>query len=188
MTLYHNRWKKLISLLTQFFIEQLSLSILLTADENILLNNFTKMLIASSISMVIGNILIHIVIPFFSVSFYERKKIYRYTEHGENLYVYKIWSNLIRKMNIKIIFAILFIIIFWIVNFYITLGFTAVWKVQRITFIMCFLLTIALDLIVGEVIMEGICAFFFSKRKKYNLVRNIGEIFNRYRIYRTLYP
>ena len=188
LTLYHNRWKKLISLLTQFFIEQLSLSILLTDDENILLNNFVKMLIASSISMVIGNVVIHIVIPFFSVSFYERKKIYRYAEHGENLYVYKIWSNLVRKMNIKVIFAILFITIIWIVNFYITLGFTAVWKVQRITFIMCFLLTIALDLVVGEVIIEGICAFFFSKRKKYNLVRNIGEIFNRYRNYRTLYP
>ena len=188
LTLYHNRWKKLITLLTQFFLEELFLSILLTNDENILLSNISKMIVASLLAMIISNLLVHLIIPFFVMTFYERKKIYRYAEKGENLYVYKIWCELNNKMNIKTIFAIIIIVIFWILNFYITLGFTAVWKVQRVAFIVCFFITIVLDLVVGEIIMEGICALLYSKRKKYNLIRNIGEMFNRYRSYRTFYP
>ena len=91
-------------------------------------------------------------------------------------------------MKVKNVFSFIIVAIFWIINFYVTLGFTAVWKVQRTTFIVCFFMTIALDLIVGEILIEAICAFLFIKRKKYNLVRNIGELFNRYRNYRTLYP
>ena len=188
LTLYHNRWKKLILLLTQFFTEQLFLSVLLTNDENILLPNIPKMLIACLISMISANIAIHLIIPFYSMSFYDRKKMFRYAEHGENLYVFKVWSNLTRKMRVKNIFSFFVVAIFWIINFYVTLGFTAVWKVQRITFIVCFFMTIVLDLLVGEIVMEGILAFLFIKRKKYNLVRNIGEFLNRYRNYRTLYP
>ena len=66
VSLYHNRWKKLVTLLTQFFTAQLCLSIILTSDENILLSNIPKMLIASLISMIISNILMHLIIPFFS--------------------------------------------------------------------------------------------------------------------------
>ena len=188
LTLYHNRWKKLITLLTQFFIEEFFLSIILTSDENIILPNISKMLIASLISMISANILIHLIIPFFSVSFYERKKIYRYAERGENLYILKIWRNITTRMNIKTIFAIIIIVILWILNFYVTLGFTAVWKVQRNAFMICFVITLVMDLCIGEILIEGICALFFTKRKKYNLVRNIGELINRYRNYRTLYP
>ena len=188
VSLYHNRWKKLVTLLTQFFTAQLCLSIILTSDENILLSNIPKMLIASLISMIISNILMHLIIPFFSISFFERKKLYRYAEHGESLYVFKVYTNLVRKMKLKNIFAYIIIGIFWIINFYITLGFTAVWKVQRTAFIVCFFITIAMDLIAGEILIEGICAIFFIGRKKYNLVRNIGELINRYRSYRTLYP
>ena len=188
LTLYHNRWKKLILLLTQFFLYQISLSIILTSDENILLKNISKMLIASLLSVIFSNILIHSMIPFFYISFFERKKLYRSAEKGETLYVSKIWKNIVRRMNIKIIFALIIAAIFWIINFYITFGFTSVWKVQRSTFILCFIFCILIDLVILEVLIEGICAFAFSKRKKFNLVRNIGEIINRYRCYRTLYP
>ena len=188
LTLYHNRWKKLILLLTQFFIDELCLSIILTSDENILLNNITKMIIASLLSMLASNLLIHLIIPFFVVSFYNRRKMFRCAEKGEELLVLKFWSRLSKKISIKNIFAFIFIAIFWILNFYVTLGFTAVWKVQRLSFIVCFAITIIIDLVIGEVLIEGICTFFFIIRKKYNLVRNLGELINRYRNYRTLYP
>ena len=188
LTLYHNRWKKLILLLTQFFTYQLFLSVFLTNDENILLPNIPKMFIACLISMLLSNISLHLIIPFYSMSFYDKKRMFRYAEHGESLYVYKVWGNLTKKMKVKNVFSFIIVAIFWIINFYVTLGFTAVWKVQRTTFIVCFFMTIALDLIVGEILIEAICAFLFIKRKKYNLVRNIGELFNRYRNYRTLYP
>ena len=188
LTLYHNRWKKLITLLSQFYLEELFLSIILTYDENILLENISKMLIASFLAMIFSNLVIHIIIPFYIVSFFQRKKLYRCAEKRENLYLYKVWGDLSKKMIIKTIFSFIVIIIIWVLNFYITLGFTAVWKVQRTTFIVCCFITILLDLVVGEILVEGICAFFFSKRKKYNLMRNIGELINRYRNYRTLYP
>ena len=188
LNLYHNRWKKLILLVTQFFTEQLFLSVFLTNDENILLPNIPKMLIACLISMILANLSLHLIIPFYSMSFYDRKKMFRYAEHGEVLYVLKVWTSLTKKMHIKNMFSFILVAIFWIINFYVTLGFTAVWKVQRLTFIICFFMTIAMDLVVGEIAMEGICAFLFTKRKKYNLVRNIGELFNKYRNYRCLYP
>ena len=188
LTLYHNRWKKLIVLLTQFYIQQLALSIILTSDEKIIIPNFTGMILASLIAGAISNIIIYCFVFLFETDFYERIKLYRLVMAGEDLYIFKAWSSLQKKMNTKLIFGIIICVAFWIPNLYISLIFTAVWKVQRIPWIICVFFTLFLDLVVGEICVEGICAFFYRYRLTFNLIRNLGNLLNNLRRYRTMYP
>ena len=188
LTLYHNRWKKLMVLLTQFYIQQLALSIILTSNESIIASNFTGMLLASLIAGIISNIIIYCFVFLFEANFYERIKLFRLVMNGEDLYIFKVWSTLQKKMNIKLIFGIIICVVFWIPNLYISLIFTAVWKVQRNAWILCVFITLFLDLVVGEICVEGICAFFYSYRLTFNCIRNFGNFLNNLRRYRTMYP
>ena len=188
LTLFNNRWKKLIVLLTQFYIQQLALSVILTAREDIIISNLPGMIIASLLAGIISNILVYSFVFLFRTDSYERIKLFRLVLTGEDLYIFKCWSELKRIMDIKAIFGILICVIFWLGNFYITLIFTAVWKVQRIPWIICCFLTMFLDLVVGEICVEGICALLFLNRFKFNFIRNLGNSFNNLRKYRTMWP
>ena len=188
LTLFNNRWKKLMVLLTQFYIQQLTLTVYLTYDEKIVISNFVGMILASLIAGIVSNILVYMFVFLFGTDTYERMRLYRLVMSGEQLAVYKGWTRIKRINNCKVIFGIIISVIFWLGNFYMTLVFTAVWKVQRSAWIVCFIITLFLDLAVGEICVEGLCAFLYSKRLKYNLLRNIGETFNRLRSYRTMWP
>ena len=91
-------------------------------------------------------------------------------------------------MRIKAIIGIIISITFWVINMYMTLIFTAVWAFQRSGWIICFIMTLFLDLVVGEICIEGICAILYILRKKYNFWRNLGFSFNNFRRYRTMWP
>ena len=188
LTLYNNRWKKLMVLLTQFYIQQLTLTIILTADETIVLSNFPKMIIASLIAGAISNIIVYCFVFLFEVASYDRIRLFRLVMTGEDLYIFKAWSSLNKIMNTKIIFGIIICVIFWLANFYMSLIFTAVWKVQRLPWFICFLLTLFLDLVVGEICVEGICTIFYIYRLRFNFIRNLGNLLNNLRRYRTMYP
>ena len=188
LTLYHNRWKKLMVLLTQFYIQQLALTVILTSNENITISNFAGMLVASLLSGIISNILISCYVFLFSVSVYDRMRLFRFVMKGEDLSIFKSWSSLENKMRIKAIIGIIISITFWVINMYMTLIFTAVWAFQRSGWIICFIMTLFLDLVVGEICIEGICAILYILRKKYNFWRNLGFSFNNFRRYRTMWP
>ena len=83
---------------------------------------------------------------------------------------------------------IIIALIIWAANLYITLIFTAVWYVQRSAWILSFFLSVFFDLVIGELLIEGICAFLYSKRVKYDCMKNLGESLNRLRSYRTMWP
>ena len=188
LTLFHNRWKKLLVLLTQFYIQQVLLSIILTADETILITNIPGMIVASIIAGIVSNLIVCCFVILFSTDVYERMRLYRCVMSGEDLYIFKAWDRLKRNMDRKCIIGVIVCLLFWFVNFYITLIFTAVWKVQRSAWIACFIITVVLDLGAGEILIEGLCAILFCIRLKYNFWRNLGETFNRFRRFRTMWP
>ena len=188
LNLFNNRWKKLIVLLTQFYIQQLAITVILTAKESIIISNIGGMILVCLLAGIISNIIIYCFVFLFQVGFYERLKLFRLVLTGEALYIFKCWSDLKRIMHIKAIFGILICIIFWLANFYITLIFTAVWKVQKIPWLICCILTMFFDLVVGEICVEGICALLFMGRLKFNFLRNVGNALNNLRRYRTMYP
>ena len=188
LTLFNNRWKKLMVLLTQFYIQQLALTIILTADESIVFSNFPKMIIASLLAGAISNIIIYCFVFLFGTDSYDRIRLYRLVMTGEDLYIFKAWSSLNKIMNTKVIFGIIICVIFWMANFYMSIIFTAVWKVQRFPWFICFILTLFLDLVVGEICVEGICTILYIYRLRFNFIRNLGNALNNLRRYRTMYP
>ena len=188
LTLFNNRWKKLIVLLTQFYIQQLLISIILTAKETIIVTNIPGMIIASLIAGIVSNIIVCCFVFLFGTDVYERIRLYRLVMSGEDLFIFKAWAILKRVMNLKSIFGIVICVIFWLANIYVSLSFTAVWKIQRTAWIVCFVITLFLDLVVGEILIEGLCAILFCLRLKYNFWRNLGESLNRFRRYRTMWP
>ena len=188
LSLFNNRWKKLIVLLTHFYIQQLIISVFLTANESIILSNILGMILTSVIAANASNIIIYCFAFLFGVDSYDRMKLYRLVMTGHDLYIFKVWSDLQKIMKIKIIFGIIIISLFWLSNFYISLIFTAVWKAQRYPWIICFIISLFIDLVIGEIYTEVIYAILFIYRKKFNLIRNIGNKLNNLRRYRTLLP
>jgi hypothetical protein len=188
LTLFNNRWKKLMVLLTQVYTQQLIISVYLTMNEKIILSNFAGIIETSILSSVVSNLLVYCYVFLFGTSTYQRKRLYRLVINGETLIVEKAWRRLKRTMNFSIIFGIIIAVIIWAANLYITLIFTAVWWVQRSAWILSFFLSVFIDLVIGELLIEGICAFLYSKRVKYDCMKNLGESLNRLRSYRTMWP
>ena len=188
LTLFNNRWKKLTVLLTQIYIQQLIISLILTLRETIILGNILGMLLTSIIASGISDLIVYCFVFLFETSTYQRKRLYRLVMMGERLTVIKAWDRLKRIMNFSLFLGLLIVIVIWIINLYVTLIFTAVWSVQRSAWISIFVLTLFMNLVVGEFLVEGICAFCYSKRVKSDTYRRLGESLNRLRCYRTLWP
>ena len=188
LTLFNNRWKKLMVLLTQFYIQQLIISLILTYKESIILSNILGIIMTSLIAAVASDLLVYCFVFLFETSTYQRKRLYRLVMLGEGLIVEKAWGRLKRIMNFSLLFGFIIALAFWAVNLYITLIFTAVWGVQRSAWVLAFFLALFFDLVVGEFLIEGICAYSYSQRVKSNFYKRFGESLNRLRCYRTLWP
>ena len=188
LTLFNNRWKKLMVLLTQFYIQQLAISLILTLKESIVSSNVLGIIATSLIAAIASDVLVYCFVFLFGTSTYQRKRLYRLVMMGERLYVIKAWNRLKRTMNFSFFFGFLIAMAFWSTNCYISLIFTAVWKFQRSAWIICFILTLFFDLVGGELLTEGMCAYFYSKRVNSEFFRNLAESLNRLRCYRTMWP
>jgi hypothetical protein len=188
LTLFNNRWKKLMVLLTQFYIQQLVISLILTMRDNITASNILGIVVVAIIAAFISDIIVYLFVFLFQSSNYQRKRLYRLVMMGENFTVTKAWNKLKRQMNFKLFIGVIIVFGIWAVNFYLTLIFTSVWKYQRSAWIICFFISLILDLVFGEILIEGFCAFCFSRRTKSELMKIIGEGLNRLRAYRTMWP
>ena len=188
LTLFNNRWKKLMVLLTQLYMQQIVISVALTMRENIIMSNITGIFAVSILASAISDFVVYLFVFLFQSSNYQRKRLYRLVMMGENFTVMKAWTKLKRQMNFKLFFGFIIALSIWAFNFYITLIFTAVWKYQRSTWITCFFVSMIMDLIVGELLTEGFCAFCYSRRAKSVNFNVLGEGLNRLRAYRTMWP
>ncbi len=83
-------------------------------------------------------------------------------------------------------YALCFII--WGISYYVTFGFTVVWKYQNSAFYLCLIICFILEFLLFELVVELLIALFFEKRRIYNWMRTIGEFLNRIRNYRCLSP
>ena len=188
LTLFNNRWKKLMVLLTQFYIQQLVISFLLTMRENITMSNILGIIVVAIIASFISDIIVYLFVFLFQSSNYQRKRLYRLVMMGENFTVTKAWNKLKRQMNFKLFIGFIIVLAIWAINFYLTLIFTSVWKYQRSAWITCFFVSLIIDLVFGEILVEGFCAFCFSRRTKSEFMKILGEGLNRLRAYRTMWP
>ena len=169
-------------------MQQIVISVALTMRENIIMSNITGIFAVSILASAISDFVVYLFVFLFQSSNYQRKRLYRLVMMGENFTVMKAWTKLKRQMNFKLFFGFIIALSIWAFNFYITLIFTAVWKYQRSTWITCFFVSMIMDLIVGELLTEGFCAFCYSRRTKGDCMKILGEGLNRLRAYRTMWP
>ena len=105
-----------------------------------------------------------------------------------NLVILKEWEKMSFSQGCKALIGYIICFIIWIISFYVTFGFTVVWKYQNGAFYICLILCFIFDFILFEVIIEGIVALFFYKRREIKWMRFVGEFLNRLRDYRCMSP
>ena len=102
--------------------------------------------------------------------------------------ILKEWENLVCRNCGWTIVGLIINVGIWIFSLYISIGFVAVWTVQKYEWLICFGIAFFMDFVIFEVLMEVFVGLFYIKRKKVSCMRVIGEFFNQVRNYRCLSP
>ena len=189
VSLFQPRWKKLTMLITEIGLMILVISILLTIDESARIADLIKIgylfaygLVASTFS----NIVMYFIALFFHFPQNLARRLYKLVLFNGQLIVLKEWEEIAYQQGLKSIPGVIFCVIFWIISFYVGIGFTAVWHDQKFEFLISFAFAFTLNFFVMELIVEGIIALFYIGRKKYNCVKKFTYQLNRLRNFRCL--
>ncbi len=188
ISLFNKRWKKLFILLTQININMILISIILTYDSEIILKKFFKCLLCSFLTSFISNLLIYLINFMFYTSLKDRTKLFKAVINGSQLYILKLWNIIQRKNCIYTFIGVILCIPLWIISFYISFAFLIIWIEQKNTWIIIFIISELLDLLVFELIIELMIGYLYSKRRESEKLKIFGEKINRLRNYRTLFP
>ena len=188
ISLFHPRWKKLTMLMTEIALILLCTSIFLTLDEKVTTKSISRIILFSIISTFAADFIIYLLAFFFVFpSIKIRRLLYMVKESG-NLVILKEWEKMSFSQGCKALIGYIICFIIWIISFYVTFGFTVVWKYQNGAFYICLILCFIFDFILFEVIIEGIVALFFYKRREIKWMRFVGEFLNRLGDYRCMSP
>ena len=116
-----------------------------------------------------------------------RRLLHLVKENG-NLIILKEWDEMSLTQGYKAFFGYVLCVIIWGVSYYVTFGFTVVWKYQNSAFYISLITCFCLEFVFFELVIELLNAFFFEKRREYNWMRILGEFINKVRNYRCLSP
>ena len=188
ISIFHPRWKKLTLVLTEIALITLSISIFLTSYEKVTHKNIFLILLFSLISSLATDILLYLLAFFFFFPPIKFRKLLHLVKEGGELIIIKEWDNISIKQGFKAFFGYLLCIIIWGVSYYVTFGYTVVWKYQNPAFYICLIICFVLEFFALEIIIELINALFFDLRRDYSWMRTLGELLNKIRNYRCLSP
>ena len=189
ITIFHPRWKKITLIYMEIFILILTNTILLTLDESLIIWPFSPgLLLVAVISISITVMLMYPLSLLFVVPYSNRDKLYILVTKGEELTVLREWKRLSCKMNCRTFVGMMIFIILMIITFYFSFGFTAVWSVQRNTWICLTLFCVLMIYTLCEIMMELIVAMFYALRKKGKCCLCCGYCLNKARSKRVLWP
>ena len=187
-SLFNQRWKKFTILITQLLVNLMLISVFLTNDEKITEKKFGKCLSIAIITAILSNLFIYAISFFFITSVYQRKRLFQLVMKGGQLVVIKAYNKVKKQNFTSNIIGLIICFIVWIICYYITFTFVAVWQFQRKGWIVILILSEFIDLVIGELGVEVFIGFLYHYRKDSNCMRDCGEWFNRLRCYRTLFP
>ena len=188
ISIFHPRWKKLTLLLTEIALITLFISIFLTSYEKVTSSNIGLIIVFSLISSFATDFALYLFAFFFffpPIKF--RRLLYLVKENG-NLIILKEWNEMSLTQGYKAFLGYALCFIIWGISYYVTFGFTVVWKYQNSAFYLCLIICFILEFLLFELIVELLIALFFEKRRLYNWMRTLGEFLNRIRNYRCLSP
>ena len=188
ISIFHPRWKKLTLVLTEIALITLSISIFLTSYEKVTHKNIFLILLFSLISSLATDILLYLLAFFFFFPPIKFRKLLHLVKEGGELIIIKEWDSISIIQGFKAFFGYLLCIIIWGVSYYVTFGYTVVWKYQNPAFYICLIICFVLEFFALEIIIELINALFFDLRRDYSWMRTLGELLNKIRNYRCLSP
>ena len=190
VSIFSPRWKKQSILMTEIFIMIIFNSIFLTSDESIINSSSIGKIIVNSIyCMLITDFLMYIM-TFFFFSFPSKvqRTLFKLVTGNKQLDIIKAWEENEKRMKKFEIIGMVLSILIWIFCFYISFGFTVVWRYQNLAFLYTFLFCLLFDFIIGELLIEIFIAILYLDRKHNSFLRYIAEGLNRLRNIRCLSP
>ena len=188
ISIFHPRWKKLTLLFTEITLISLFISIFLTAYEKVTISKVGLILVFSLISSFATDITLYLLAYFFYFPPVKLRRLLHLVKENGNLIILKEWNEMSYAQGYKAFFGYIICIIIWGITYYVTFGFTVVWKYQNSAFYLCLILCFAFEFLIFELITELINAFCFEKRRNHNCLRIFGEFLNRMRNYRCMSP
>jgi hypothetical protein len=190
VSLFQPRWKKMTMLFTEITIMELIIAILLTNDSKARIDldiTSIKFLFAYGLAACcISNFIMYNLAIFFQFPYDSARRLFKLVLFNGQLIVMREWGEISSTQKIKSFFGLIICIILWIASLYISLGFTAVWKEQKLDFLISLIFGIVLNFFILELIVEGIIAIIYKGRKKYKCIKHFGFLLNRLRNYRCL--
>ena len=188
ISIFHPRWKKLTLLFTEIALISLFISIFLTAYEKVTISEVGLILIFSLISSFATDITLYLLAFFFTFPPVKYRRLLHLVKENGNLIILKEWNEMSLTQGYKAFIGYILCIIIWGVTYYVTFGFTVVWKYQNSAFYLCLILCFSFEFLIFELITEAINAYCFSVRRNNNCLRILGEFLNKMRNYRCMSP
>ena len=179
--------EKITLLLTEINLFSLFVSLLLTGNENITEEKFFKCCITSFYSFLISNCVIYFLNIFFYFSYKQRKELYDLIINRKQLIILREYEKIKKYNKIFYIFGFIIVIFIWLFSFYCSIGFVAVWKIQKNAYVLCMLLNFLFNFIISDIFIELFIGLIYKFRNEQHFSK-IGEFFNNLRNYRCLYP
>ena len=188
VSIFNPRWKKLTLLMTESSVILVLNSVLLTSNEKAILSNIKSLFLYSFIVMLMADAVIYMIAFFFKFPSDKLRRLYKLVTTGGQLSVLKEWEITEKIQKKKCIIGFIIAVIIWMASFYISFGFTVVWRYQNSAFLAVYGIIFALDFIVCDFLIELLIAICYTQRKHNCFLRGISEGLNRIRNYRCLSP
>jgi hypothetical protein len=181
-SVFNPRFKKLTIFITQIATMMFILAVLLTYDPTRILvikllikgvNDTLFSIFGLSILSSLGSNLI--VLPFiypFRLASEINSELYNHVvNNGTQLGILKKWED-IKSINlVKTLFGIALNIVYWLVCFYFTFIFVAVWKIQAYTWLVSFISSLVIEFVGAELLVEFFLCLLYSLRRNYSIVK-----------------
>ena len=188
ISIFHPRWKKLTMLMTEIALILLSNSVFLTLNEKVTHKSIQRIIIFSIISTCAADFVLYLLAFFFIFPPIKFRRLLHLVKNEGDLIILKTWNEMSIVQGFKALVGFIICFILWVLSFYVTFGFTVVWKYQNTAFYVCLILSFILDFLILEIIMEGLNAIFYENRREIKWMRIVGEFLNRLRNYRCMSP
>ena len=187
VSIFNPRWKKITLLFTEINLFSLFVSLLLTSNENITEKKIFKCCMTSFYSFLISNFVIYFLNIFFYFSYKQRKLLYDLIINRKQLIILREYEKIKKHNKIFYICGFIFVILIWLFSFYCSIGFVAVWKIQKNAYVLCIFLNFLFNFIISDIFIELFIGLIFKFRNE-EYFSNIGTFFNNLRNFRCLYP
>jgi hypothetical protein len=188
VSIFNPRWKKLSLLMTEMSVLIIFVSVFLTSDENAVHKSLVKMIQYSVYAMLATDGTIYLAAFFFKFPIKKQRRLFELVTSGGQIVMLKEWGIVEKKLKKLAIIGMIIFGIIWLFSYYISFGFTIVWKFQRWAFVECLAFSFIFNFIICEFLIEFFIAILYLQRKQNCFCRGIAEGLNKLRNYRCLSP